>query len=148
MRELLARSLPQFLRSAILPQVKGRVIESLLDRMLEHEYFSRPAPKSTGRYLFNHCLAFEASSISRHPGACRRQLRHAIILAFIGCLCTRVAFCNATLSHPLSLLTDPGPRSLCVGVECATPLSCSSSRICAVAPSCPEPPLLSAKLAC
>ena len=32
---------------------KGRVIESLLDRMLEHEYFSRPAPKSTGRDLFN-----------------------------------------------------------------------------------------------
>ena len=32
---------------------KGRVIDSLLDRMLDHEYFSRPAPKSTGRDLFN-----------------------------------------------------------------------------------------------
>ena len=32
---------------------KGRVIEALLDRMLQHEYFLRPAPKSTGRELFS-----------------------------------------------------------------------------------------------
>jgi len=32
---------------------QGRVVEPLLRRMLQHEYFSRPAPKSTGRDLFN-----------------------------------------------------------------------------------------------
>jgi anhydro-N-acetylmuramic acid kinase len=32
---------------------KGRVVPNLLDAMLQHEYFSRPAPKSTGRDLFN-----------------------------------------------------------------------------------------------
>jgi 1,6-anhydro-N-acetylmuramate kinase len=32
---------------------KGSVNEELLVRMLQHEYFARPAPKSTGRDLFN-----------------------------------------------------------------------------------------------
>jgi anhydro-N-acetylmuramic acid kinase len=32
---------------------KGRVVPNLLDTMLQHEYFSRTAPKSTGRDLFN-----------------------------------------------------------------------------------------------
>lgn len=32
---------------------KGHVDEELLDRMLRHDYFSRPYPKSTGRDLFN-----------------------------------------------------------------------------------------------
>ncbi len=32
---------------------KGSVNEQLLVRMLQHEYFARPAPKSTGRDLFN-----------------------------------------------------------------------------------------------
>jgi 1,6-anhydro-N-acetylmuramate kinase len=32
---------------------KGCVIQGLLDCMLQHEYFARPAPKSTGRDLFN-----------------------------------------------------------------------------------------------
>lgn len=31
----------------------GRTIPSLLAALLDHEYFSRPAPKSTGRELFN-----------------------------------------------------------------------------------------------
>jgi 1,6-anhydro-N-acetylmuramate kinase len=49
---------------------KGCVIQGLLDRMLQHEYFARPAPKSTGRDLFNEAWlnlqlsSFEAAALT------------------------------------------------------------------------------------
>lgn len=47
---------------------KGQVDEKLLECMLQHEYFSRPSPKSTGRDLFNEAwLSAQLSGIAALP---------------------------------------------------------------------------------
>ena len=60
---------------------RGQVDEALLDRMLDEPYFSRPAPKSTGREVLN------LTWLERHPGS--RELDPADVQATLVALSVR-----------------------------------------------------------
>ncbi|MEQ3631714.1 anhydro-N-acetylmuramic acid kinase [Thalassolituus sp.] len=90
----------------------GQVIEDLLDRWLAHPYFSAPAPKSTGRELFNltslgelnhYCAEDIAATLTEFTA---RSI--ALAVTHFAQNCRHVMICgggvhNANLMHRLSL---------------------------------------------